>query len=116
MGPNYKTMNAVEYAEIRQGDWYTSTPQDTEIEDTNFWCMEQLYIHKDIYLSFKQPIRPMHPIKMSFLQSKNTFAQAADIIEALGLTKPMELKCDYNASLIMQFFSTLVIKEIQFTP
>ena len=60
---NYKEMATADYNLIRQGDWYEAAPRDEEIQDSSFWCMEQLYIFKDVYLTMKHPIHPMHPIK-----------------------------------------------------
>ena len=107
--PNYKTMPRADYIKIRQGDWYL-TPRDEEIEDNSFWCMEQLFIHRDVYLTMSHPIRPMQPIKLSALESKPAYDQAANVIEKLGLVRLMELKCDYSVALVQQFFATLVMK------
>lgn len=107
---NYKEMATADYNVIRQGDWYETAPRDEEIEDSSFLCMEQLYIFKDVYLTMKHPIRPMHPIKFQFLQSKSTFSQAASVIDRMGLVSLMERKCDFNISLLQQFFATLVMK------
>ena len=63
---NYRDMGSVDYAQMRQKDWYKK-PRDEEIEDPKFWCMEQFYVHKDIYLSYRYPIRPMLPIKLEAL-------------------------------------------------
>ena len=47
--PNYKTMDLIEYARICQSNWY-NTPRDEQIDDPNFWCMEQNFINRDIYI------------------------------------------------------------------
>jgi len=107
---NYAELSAVDYATLRQKDWYTTVPRDTEIEDTDYWCEEQMHIFQDIYSTYKFPTRPMRPIELSFLKGKNTFKTAARVIEAFGMVHLMELRCPYNAPLIVQFFSTLVIK------
>ena len=33
---NYRDMNSVDFAQMRQKDWYEK-PRDEEIEDPNFW-------------------------------------------------------------------------------
>jgi hypothetical protein len=73
---NYKKMSSVSYSALRQLDWYTSQPRSTQIEDRHFWCMEQLYIYQDIFAPMKKPIRPMHPIDLAFLKSKEYFVLA----------------------------------------
>ena len=102
-------MDGIEYAQLRKGDWYTSVERDIEIEDSSFWCMEQMFIHKDVYLTMSRPLRPMHPIKMEYLKAKNYFAQDVDVIEQMGLQNLMECQCNYNTALIQQFFATLVM-------
>ena len=109
--PNYKTMDSVEYSTLRQQDWFETSERDSNIEDPNFWCLEQLFIYKDIYVPMKKPVRPMHPIDMDHLRTKTYFAEAVDVTEKLGLHHLMTLKCDYNVTLVQQFFATLVIKE-----
>ena len=34
--PNYLTMDSVEYAKVRQSNWYRNVPRDENIEDPNF--------------------------------------------------------------------------------
>ena len=34
--PNYKTMDIIECAAIRQSNWYANTPRDEQIEDPNY--------------------------------------------------------------------------------
>ncbi|KAK1686253.1 hypothetical protein QYE76_047101 [Lolium multiflorum] len=46
---NYKTMYSVEYSAIRQKNCYENVEQELDIEDPRFWCMERLFIFKDIY-------------------------------------------------------------------
>ena len=46
---------------------------------------------------------------MDYLKGKNYFAQAADVIEQMGLQTLMERQCNYNTALIQQFFATLVM-------
>ena len=48
---NYKDMPFPDYNIIRKNDWYTSEPRDPEYEDTWFWCAEQDFIMRDIYMS-----------------------------------------------------------------
>ena len=64
---SYSELSSVEFATLRQRDWYTEAAQDPEIEDPDFWCKEQLYIFQDIYMPYKFPIRPMRPIHLSYL-------------------------------------------------
>lgn len=107
---NYKDMDSITYASLRQGDWYVSVERDEEIEDNSFWCMEQLFIYKDIYASMKKPVRPMSAIDLVHLRSKPVFSEAIDVIDQMGLLHLMTLQCDYNVYLIQQFFATLVLK------
>ena len=107
---NYKTMDSIEYAALRQKDWYEDVPRDEDIEDTNFWCMEQLFIYKDIYDPMKKPVRPMHPIDIDYLRTKTYFAEAVEVTEKMGLHHLMRTQCNYNVMLVQQFFSTLVFK------
>ena len=109
--PNYLTMDSVEYARVRHKDWYTQNDRDTDIVDSRFWCLEQQFIYEDIYLRFKHPLRLMLPIKLTALSDKPSHAQAAHVIEQFGLVPLMETQCDFSPQLIMQFFSTLVIRE-----
>ena len=108
--PNYLTMNPIDYARVRQSNWYTSMPRDDDIEDPNFWCMEQIYIYNDIYKHYNHPIRPMQPYRMRDIKAKASYAQAADVIEQMGLVSLIEKQCPYNVEMILQFFSTLVIE------
>ena len=107
---NYKDMDGVDYASIRQSDWYTSVERDEEIEDSNFWCMEQLFIYKDIYATMAYPVRPMHPLDLQYLKSKDCFSEAMFVTEQMGLHHLMGIQCDYSIPLVQQFFATLVIK------
>jgi hypothetical protein len=83
---NYKTMNTVSYSALRQLDWYTSQQRLVDIEDRRFWCMEQHYIYQDIFVLMKKPIRPMHPIDLAYLRSKEYFIPAVKVVEKLVLT------------------------------
>jgi hypothetical protein len=98
---NYKDMDSVEYASLRQRDWYESVEQDEDIEDSSFWCMEQMYIYKDIYAPMKKPVRPMHAIDLEHLRSRTYFADAVEVTDQMGLHPLMELQCNYNI-LLMQ--------------
>jgi hypothetical protein len=51
-------MDSVSYAAIRQKNWYEDVEREFDIEDSRFWCMEQLYVYKDIYETMKK-VRPM---------------------------------------------------------
>lgn len=104
---SYKTMDLTDYGTLRQGDWYARFPRDTDIEDSSFWCMEQLFIYKDIYHDMN--VRPMHPISLNYLKSKDYFDDTVFITKQLGLHKLMEFQCNYNVHLVQQFFSTLVM-------
>ena len=108
---NYKEMSNVDFALMRQKDWYVTMPRDNEIEDPNFWCMEQLFINRDIYLSYKHRIHPMLPMKLNALKAKSNFTHAAHVVEQFGLVTLMEKQCDYSVPLVLQFFSTLVIED-----
>ena len=108
---SYWSMSKVEYAQIRQRDWYTRVERDDCIEDDRFWCTEQMFIHEDIYLNYKHPIRPQLPIRWQNLQDKDSFSEAARVMDQFGLVRLMETQCDYNVPMILQFFATLVIKK-----
>jgi hypothetical protein len=51
----------------------------------------------------------MHAIDLPHLQSKSYFDDAIFVIERMGLTELVVLKCNYNPHLIMQFYATLMI-------
>jgi hypothetical protein len=104
---NYKQMSSVTYSALRQLDWYTSQPRSVHIEDRRFWCLEQLYIYEDIFVPMSKPIRPMHPIDLAYLKSKEYFVLAVQVVERLGLTGLMTLQCDYDPKLILQFYATV---------
>jgi hypothetical protein len=48
--------------------------------------MEQLYIYQDIFVPMKKLIRPMHPIDLTYVKSKEYFIPAVKVVEKLGLT------------------------------
>ena len=107
--PNYMLMDSVDYATIRQSNWYRH-PQEKDIEDPFFWCMEQKYIYDDIYKFYQHPIRPMQPYKMGDIMAKPSYAEVAHVLEHMGMVSLMEKQCPYNIPLVLQFFSTLVIE------
>ncbi|KAK1609161.1 hypothetical protein QYE76_032834 [Lolium multiflorum] len=72
---NYKTMDIVTYASIRQKKWYEDVQRDDEIEDRRFWCLEQEFIFKDIYEPMKK-VRPMQAINVEKLAVNDHFADA----------------------------------------
>jgi hypothetical protein len=106
--PNSKSMPKPDYILVRRKNWY-ATPRDEDIEDLGFWCEEQWAIYRDIYESFKNPTRPMHPIDLDDLRSKTYFDEAISVLEKMGLTELATLQCNYNPGLIKQFYATLVI-------
>jgi hypothetical protein len=63
--------------------------------------MEQLYIYQDIFVPMKKPIRPMHPIDLAYLKSKEYFIPAVKVVEKLGLTGLMTFQCHYDPQLIL---------------
>ena len=87
-------------AGIRQANWY-NTPRDEQIDDPNFWCMEQSFIYRDIYLDYRHPIRPMQPYRMQDIKAKPKFAQAAEVLEEMGLAPLIELQSPYNVPLVL---------------
>ena len=46
--------------------------------------MEQFYVHNDIYLSYRNPTHPMHPIKLEALMAKPNFSHAVNVVEQFG--------------------------------
>jgi hypothetical protein len=94
-------MSSVSYSALRQLDWYSTQPRVVHIEDHRFWCPEQLYIYQDIFAPMRKPIRPMHPIDLGYLKSKEYFVPAVQVVERLGLTGLMTLQCDYDPQLIL---------------
>jgi hypothetical protein len=83
--------------------------RDRDLEEPMYWCSEQLFIYKDVYDKMKRPIRPMHPLDLSYMSSRNYFKDALWVVEHLNLTKLMVFKCDYHSQWILQFYATLVI-------
>ncbi|KAK1669690.1 hypothetical protein QYE76_057849 [Lolium multiflorum] len=53
---NYKTMDIISYVALRQKNWYEDVEREVDIEDQRFWCMEQIYIFKDIYEPMKKKL------------------------------------------------------------
>lgn len=102
---NYNDMDLFEYQELRQGNWYNDD-QDEDIEDDDFWCMEQLFIYQDIYAKMSKKVCPMHPLDLEQLSSRPMYAQALAVTEELGLHL-MQLRCPFNIHLVMQFYATL---------
>jgi hypothetical protein len=100
-------MSQVSYSALRQQDWYASQPRFAHIEGSRFWCPEQLYIFQDIFAPMSKPIRPMHPIDLTFLMSKEYFVPAVQVVERLGLIGLLTCQCDYDPQLIVQFYATL---------
>ncbi|KAM0887545.1 hypothetical protein ACQ4PT_028956 [Festuca glaucescens] len=69
---NYKDMDSVDYAALRQKNWYEDEERDLDIEDRRFWCMEQIFIFKDIYET-KDKVRLMQPIDLDTFAEKDHF-------------------------------------------
>jgi hypothetical protein len=107
---NYKDMYSIDYAAVRQKNWYEGVEMDLEIEDTRFWCTEQLFICKYIYQKMDK-VRPMHPLDIDTLAEKDHFQVDVWVTRQMGLHKLMRLKHDYNIPLIRQFYSTPCFQE-----
>ncbi|KAK1627926.1 hypothetical protein QYE76_002241 [Lolium multiflorum] len=107
---NYKSMDIVSYAAMRQKNWYEDIDRDDEIEDKRFWCMEQEFIFKDIYEPMKK-VRPMQAINVDLLDVNNYFEDAIWVTERMGLQDLMKIQCNYSPDLIKQFFATLAFKK-----
>ncbi|KAK1678572.1 hypothetical protein QYE76_039420 [Lolium multiflorum] len=106
---NYKAMDPVSYSAIRLKNWYEEVPRDEEIEGRRHWCMEQMYIYKDIYEPMKN-LRPMQAIDVDILTANNHFEDAIWVVGRMGLKDIMKIQCDYSPDLVKQFFATLAIK------
>jgi hypothetical protein len=102
-------MYSIDYAELRKKNWYVDGERDLDIEDTRFWCLEQLFIYKDIYQNMDK-VRPMHPLDLDTLAEKDQFQDVVWVTEQMVLHKLMRLKHDYNIPRIQQFYSTLAFK------
>ncbi|KAK1649256.1 hypothetical protein QYE76_067061 [Lolium multiflorum] len=107
---NYKSMDGVSYAAIRQKNWYEDVQRDDEIEDTRFWCLEQEFIFKDIYEPMKK-VRPMQAINVEKLAVNDHFEDAIWVTGRMGLQDLMKIQCDYSPELIKQLFATLAFKK-----
>ena len=83
---NYKKMSQISYSALRQQDWYANQQRATHIEDRRFWCPEQQYIYQDIFARMSKPIRPMHPLDLTFLKTKEYFVPAIQVVERLGIS------------------------------
>ncbi|KAK1662048.1 hypothetical protein QYE76_050207 [Lolium multiflorum] len=94
----------------RQKNWYEDVERELDIEDRRFWCMEQIYIFKDIYEPMKK-VRPMQAIDVEVLSQNNHFEDAIWVTGRMGLQKLMKVQCDYNPDLIKQFYATLAFKK-----
>src|SRR4051812_18301164 len=51
----------------------------------------------------------MHPINLTEAQSKARILEALDVTNKMGLHHLMTIQCNYDSSMVRQFFSTLVI-------
>ncbi|XP_071685003.1 uncharacterized protein [Lolium perenne] len=106
---NYKAMDPVSYSALRLKNWYEDLPRDEEIEGRRYWCMEQMYIYKDIYEPMKN-LRPMQAIDVDILAENDHFEDAIWVVGRMGLKDIMKIQCDYSPELVKQFFATLAIK------
>ena len=68
-------MDIVTYAALRQKNWYEDVELELDIEDPRFWCMEQIFIFKDIYEPMKK-VGPMQAIDMELLSQNDYFEDA----------------------------------------
>ena len=100
-------MDSIQYATIRQTDYYDEFDSDGPPEDSMFWNAHFWAIHDDVYATLK--LRPMHPINMTEAQSEARLLEALDVANKMGLHHLMTLQCNYDSSVVRQFFSTLVI-------
>ncbi|KAK1684692.1 hypothetical protein QYE76_045540 [Lolium multiflorum] len=107
---NYKSMDGISYAALRQKNWYEDIEGDDEIEDKCFWCMEQEFIFRDVYEPMRK-VRPMQAIDVDLLAVNNYFEDAIWVTGRLGLQDLMKIQCDYSPELIKQFFATLAFKK-----
>ncbi|KAK1604786.1 hypothetical protein QYE76_028459 [Lolium multiflorum] len=107
---NYKAMDPVSYSAIRLKNWYEDVPRDEEIEGRRFWCMEQVFIYKDVYEPMKN-LRPMQAIDVDILAINDHFEDAIWVAGRMGLKDIMKIQCDYSPDLVKQFFATLAIKK-----
>ena len=107
---NYKDMDSVAYSALRQKNWYEDVERELDIEDPRFWCMEQLFIYKDIYEP-KSKVRPMQAIDVDLLSQNDHFEDAIWVTERMGLHKLMKVQCNFSIPLIQQFYATLSIKK-----
>src|SRR4051812_42499668 len=72
-----------------------------------FWNAHFRAIHDDVYATLR--IRPMHPINLTEAQSKERLLEALDVTNKMGLQHLMTIQCNYDSSVVLHFFSTLVI-------
>ncbi|KAK1629283.1 hypothetical protein QYE76_003598 [Lolium multiflorum] len=107
---NYKNLDIVTYSALRQKNWYEDVERELDIEDPRFWCMEQIFIFKDIYEPMKK-VRPMQAIDVELLSRNDHFEDAIWVTERMGLHKLMKVQCDFSVPLIKQFYATLAFKK-----
>jgi hypothetical protein len=70
--------------------------------------MNQAYVFQDCYAKFKNPVPTQHAIDLDHLRSKpNYFGEALEICERFGLLPIMDTVCDYDVSMIAQFYATV---------
>ena len=77
-------MDLISYAALRQKNWYEDVEQEVDIEDQRFWCMEQIFIYKDIYEPMKK-VRPMQAIDVKSLAQNVIFEDAIWVTGRMGL-------------------------------
>jgi hypothetical protein len=86
---------------------------DVEKEGYNprFWTFFHVDWYHSVYQSKKKHVVNMHWIDWDFIhKEKNNSAAFAEVIAACehhGIKDVMELKCDWNDEVILQFYSTL---------
>jgi hypothetical protein len=84
-------MTDTDYHRNRRKDFYTDQERDESIEGRMYWCIEHLHIRRDVYWSFRYPLRGMSAIDVGHLQKKPYFDEALHVIERMGLTQLLSI-------------------------
>ena len=102
-------MTRNEFIQWRKTDFYAE-PRDLEI-DNCFWCHEQEILFNEVYLAMseKKRVCPMKAIDFDHLMKKEDyFGTAIRVVDCLGLRHLMDTECNYNVTMVQQFYATVV--------
>lgn len=100
------SMSKQEYCEPRKSNFY-ELPRTSD--DPCYWRKEQVVFMKDIYSVLKRSsVCPQKCLSVEKMRKSPYFSDALWISEKLGLFNLMEIREDYNITLVQQFYAIVV--------